>query len=318
MSSEDAHQAVATRETPLLVTLDVHRHPRLIPIIGDSAEFFAKAGDHVTYFVPAALVAGHRDLKRTLRWVQTLGHSVGCHGLSHDDSEDLARLSASGEFDVLRRATSVLSDALGGPVTSFRAPGFRIGRRTLRFLSELGYQADLSVTPQRFSLTSSSPYTIGWWWAPRAPYRPSVSSPFRRGDLTVLELPTSSLCLPLAHGTIANLPLWLTRALTAVLSLEARYFTRALVPMFHPEAVVGECEPWRPAFPAWREFVPSRYGGIRARFYFLLERNPEAIQRRTLAILQQLREIEGLQSVSVDDYLRTLPVVGPQVAPGIA
>jgi hypothetical protein len=88
--------------------------------------------------------------------------------------------------------------------------------------------------------------------------------------------------------------------------------------MFHPEAVVGECEPWRPAFPAWREFVPSRYGGIRARFYFLLERNPEAIQRRTLAILQQLREIEGLQSVSVDDYLRTLPVVGPQVAPGIA
>jgi peptidoglycan/xylan/chitin deacetylase (PgdA/CDA1 family) len=281
----------------------------------ESAEFFAKAGDRVTYFVPAALVAQQKDFQQTLRQVRTLRHSIGCHGLSHN--EDLGSLSASEEFLLLKEATSILSDALGAPITSFRAPGFRIGHRTLSFLSELGYKADLSVTPQRLSVISSSPFTLGWLWAPRLPYRPSAKCPFRRGKLALLEIPTSSLILPLSHGTIANLPGSAARTLLKTLSLEAKYFHRAIVPMFHPEAVVGEVESWCPTF-RWRDLVLRRYGGIQCRFYFFLERDPDTIYRRTMAVLSQLRQIEGLESLSVDEYLLTLIAGSVQVTPSLA
>jgi hypothetical protein len=92
--------------------------------------------------------------------------------------------------------------------------------------------------------------------------------------------------------------------LVAGLAEEAQYLPRVVMPMFHPEAVVGAVEPWRPSF-RWRDLVPSRFGGVRARFYFLLERDAQTIHRRTMATIRQLRCVEGLVSLSLDDYLET-------------
>jgi peptidoglycan/xylan/chitin deacetylase (PgdA/CDA1 family) len=291
-------------QTPLLITLDVHDHPHLNTVVMESADFFSKAGERVTYFVPATLVAQHREFRHTLRRLRATGHSIGCHGLSHTDAEDLGSLSAPAEFALLKEATDTLTDALGSAITSFRAPAFRIGRRTLSFLAELGYQADCSVTPQRLCLLSSSPWSFGWLGAPRAPYRPRAGHPFRRGNLSLLEIPTSTWVFPLGHGTIANLPEWVSRVLVAGLAEEAQYLPRVVVPMFHPEAVVGAGEPWRPSF-RWRDLVPCRFGGVRARFYFFLELDAETIHRRTMASIRQLRGLKGLVSLSVDDYLAT-------------
>jgi hypothetical protein len=288
---------------PLLATLDVHDHPRLEGIVQESAEFFASSRERVTYFIPSAIVLRYPGVRHVLRQVRTVGHSIGCHGLTHDASEDLGSLSFRAENLVLRKATEILEDALGEPIRSFRAPGFRISRRTLEILSELGYRADFSVTPQRLCVLSSSPAELGWLWAPRAPYVPRARYPFLRGNLELVEIPTSSLVLPLTHGTIANLPELLTRTLVAGLSLEATHCPRVLVPMFHPEAIVGEVEPWQPKF-RWRDLIPSRVGGIRARFYFFLERDAGTIHRRTMATIRQLRQVEGLVSMSADDYLR--------------
>ncbi|MEX2223707.1 MAG: polysaccharide deacetylase family protein [Candidatus Rokuibacteriota bacterium] len=287
----------------MLATLDVHDHPRLEAVVEKSAEFFARSNERVTYFIPSAIVLRHTGIRHILREIRRVGHSVGCHGLTHDASEDLGSLSPRAEYLVLRQATEILEDTLGAPVRSFRAPGFRISRRTQEILTELGYKADLSVTPQRLCVLSSSPVEVGWMWAPRTPYAPRAGNPFRRGELDLLEIPTSTLGLPLTHGTIANVPDWLTQALLAGLSLEAMYFPRVLVPMFHPEAIVGEVEPWRPQF-RWRDLFPSRVGGVRARFYFFLERDARTIHRRTMATIRQLRDVAGLESLSVDDYLR--------------
>jgi peptidoglycan/xylan/chitin deacetylase (PgdA/CDA1 family) len=300
-----------------MITLDVHQHPNLNRVVLESAELFAKHGDGVTYFVPSVLVAQHKDLRQTLRRVQELGHSIGCHGLTHDASEDLGSLSRARQWTLLKDATSILSDALGAPVSSFRAPGFRLGDLTLSLLAELGYRADLSVTPQRLSVMSSSPFTLGWLWAPRRVYRPNATSPFRRGDVELLEIPTSSLILPLSHGTVANLPDSVSVALLKILIVEAKYLHRVIVPMFHPEAVVGEAEPWCPTF-RWRDLIPRRYGGMHCRFYFFLERDQATIHRRTMTVLRHLREEEGLQSLSVDEYLLTMTPDRAQVEPGFA
>jgi hypothetical protein len=67
---------------------------------------------------------------------------------------------------------------------------------------------------------------------------------------------------------------------------------------------MGDIEPWCPKFQ-WSDLIPRRYGGVRCRFYFFLERDAATIHRRTTAMLNQLR-VDGLKSVSVDDYLLLL------------
>ena len=64
------------------------------------------------------------------------------------------------ELDLLKTATRILEDALGREVLAYRAPGFRLSYRTLSLLAHLGYKADLSVTPQRFSLIQLVPLGV--------------------------------------------------------------------------------------------------------------------------------------------------------------
>jgi len=287
--------------SPLLLTLDVHAHPTLPDVLIDSADTLARHDAGGTYFVPAALVRGDSRVRTALRELKARGHSIGCHGLNHSDDEDLATMPPKAELQLLRDATSILEDVIGSPITAFRAPNFRLSRRTLLFLSELGYKADVSVTPQRIPIFSSSPWSFGWLLAPRSPYHPSERSPYRRGSLAIREIPTSSFVLPLAHGTIANLPSELPTRLLGLLHAEARRFGRTLVVMLHPESLAGAAEQWKPSLK-WRDFFPRRNGGIRCRFYFLMESDHRIIQQRTLLFLQRLA-MAGMVSASVDEYL---------------
>ena len=211
---------------PLLTTLDVHEHPDLISILKRSGEWFLQQGDRVTYFVPAGLIRQEPKLADTLRVLGKLGLSIGCHGLDHSPAQDLVRLNPKQEMALLREATNILEDATGNAITCFRAPNFRLSTRTLPFLAELGYKADSSVTPQRIPILSSCPWCFGWIGAPASPYHPSFLSPFRRGDLPLLEIPTSCFLLPLAHGTIANLDPCIVGGLLRILTSLAQRFKR--------------------------------------------------------------------------------------------
>jgi hypothetical protein len=71
--------------------------------------------------------------------------------------------------------------------------------------------------------------------------------------------------------------------------------------MLHPEGLTGAAEPWEPSL-SWRDFFPRRHGGFRCRFYFLMERDPRTIHRRTMGFLERLATA-GVKAVSVDDYL---------------
>jgi polysaccharide deacetylase len=287
---------------PLLTTLDVHEHPELISILNRSGDWFLQEGERVTYFVPAGLVCEDRRLAGTLRGLKKLGHSVGCHGLDHSPAQDLARLNSSREMALLREATRILEDATGNAITCFRAPNFRLSNRTLPFLAELGYKADSSVTPQRIPILSSCPWCFGWICAPASPYHPSFQSPFRRGDVPLLEIPTSCLLVPLAHGTIANLDPCIVGVLLRTLTFLAQRFETVIVPMLHPESVVGK-DLWstRPA-PRWKDFIPLRYGGMNCRYYFA-QRDPIRITNRVVKFVAATKANSNLLSMSVDDFL---------------
>lgn len=292
------------RRTPTLVTLDVHEHPKLDAVLRTAGERFAGDGIRVTYFVPSGFLIKRPGLSHVLRELTALGHSIGCHGLNHTPDEDLRSLPPAKEFALLSEATRVLEDALGSHVTSFRAPVFRLSNNTLRLLADLGYQADLSVTPQRLSLLSSSPWCFQWMWAPRAPYRPHRKTPYRRGTVNLIEIPTSCVLLPFAHATMTGIRSRGMSAMLKILAWEGRHFNRVLVLLLHPESVAGEDFYWGGRKLRWSDFIPRRNGGLSLRYHFG-DIPPEESRRLSEGALERIRARPDLCAMTVDDYLRS-------------
>ncbi len=86
---------------------------------------------------------------RLVREIRDAGHEVGCHSFWHrliyEQSPDEFRQD-------VQQARDVLQDALGQPVTTYRAPSFSITRRSLwafDILAEEGFTIDSSVFPTR-------------------------------------------------------------------------------------------------------------------------------------------------------------------------
>jgi polysaccharide deacetylase family protein (PEP-CTERM system associated) len=113
-----------------------------------------------TFFVQG-LVA--RRFPALVRGLAEAGHEVQSHGHTHRPLYEMDRVALRAE---LRAARQSVEDALGAPVTAFRAPDFSIVRENLwalEVLVEEGFCVDSSVFPIR-----TSRYGIaGWNLAPQ-------------------------------------------------------------------------------------------------------------------------------------------------------
>ncbi len=100
-----------------------------------------------------------------VREIQAAGHDIGCHSFAH---RLIYRLTPSQFRSDLRRATTILEDLTGRPVTAFRAPSFSITPDSLwalEILIEEGYRYDSSIFPiyhDKYGIPGSPrfPYTI--------------------------------------------------------------------------------------------------------------------------------------------------------------
>lgn len=290
---------------PTLITLDVHEHARLNAVLLKSAEFLSQFKQKVTYFVPAAFVRRDKTIASTLRELETEGHRIGCHGLTHTPEEDPFRLSASEEAEMLRTATGILADTLGRSILSFRAPVYRLSNRTLPILDSLGYKADLSVVPQRCSFLSSSPWSLGGVLAPRNVYHPHEQSPYKRGSLSILEIPNSCLFLPLAHGAMTGFRRRGMMAMVACLKWEALHFGRVLVLTFHPETLAGD--DWYYPNRPWKmsDLFPRPYGGMALRYHFT-DITPEKSKGIATHVMRSITSDSRLDCSSVEQYLGSI------------
>lgn len=109
-------------------------------------DLFDEAGCRATFFVLGWVAERHPRLVRT---VAERGHEIACHGYGHELVYALGpeRFRAD-----LRRARTVLEDAVGGPVHGYRAPSYSITRDSLWALSilvEEGFGYDSSIFPIR-------------------------------------------------------------------------------------------------------------------------------------------------------------------------
>jgi polysaccharide deacetylase family protein (PEP-CTERM system associated) len=107
-------------------------------------DLLAAADVRATFFVLGWVAQRQPSLVRAIR---AAGHEVGCHSYAHR----LIYTQTPDEFRAdLRRGIRVLEDAIGEPVTLYRAPSFSITRESawaLDVLIEEGIRVDSSIYP---------------------------------------------------------------------------------------------------------------------------------------------------------------------------
>jgi hypothetical protein len=199
-----------------------------------AAALFASKNMHVTWFVigrdadaDAALPdhAARAANAQRLRTLAERGDELGNHSYSHP--YDLARLPAPAVEGEIVGCDRVLRAITNTGVRGFRAPGYDLSPAMLDTLARLGYRYDSSVFPapgyyaakaavmtalgvlgRPSGAVMTNPRALA---APADPYRPSMKSPWRRGQAPVVELPvavTPFTRVPAIGTTLLVAPPW--------------------------------------------------------------------------------------------------------------
>lgn len=220
---------------PLLVTADLElaldhdldQQRRILEVLERDLE---RLHLPVTFFVTAEAAERFAGIVTRLG---DAGHEIACHGLAHGPDEDYARMPLRRLQGALQEATRRIAGATGRTPRCFRGPGMTTSTPTQRALVELGYDADFSVCSQRLDIVNSRGGRLGWLTAPRAPYRPSEASPFRRGALPIRVMPLSCAGAPFLSGMLYLTGSLMQRRLFAILLREARRTGQPIVYAFH-------------------------------------------------------------------------------------
>jgi polysaccharide deacetylase family protein (PEP-CTERM system associated) len=188
---------------------------RVVGSTGRLLELLGRHGVQATFFVLGWVAERHPQLVRDL---YAAGHEVGSHGYWH---RLIYRQSVDEFRQDVRRSRQVLEDAIGAPVTTYRAPSFSITRQSqwaLQVLVEEGFLVDSSVFPiyhDRYGIPGAQPriHSIATPAGPLWEFPPSV-------------VRWAGLTLPIGGGGYFRLyPFWLTyRGLLRINRREHRPF----------------------------------------------------------------------------------------------
>jgi hypothetical protein len=177
-----------------------------------AANLFAARGIPVTWFVvgrdadaDAALPdrAARAENAARLAVIARHGGELGNHSYSHP--YELARLDAATVDAEIAGCDRVLRSITGAAPRGFRAPGYDVSPAMLEALARRGYRYDSSIFPapgyyaakaavmaalalagRPSGAVLTNPRALA---APAAPYRPSMTAPWRRGQAPLVELP---------------------------------------------------------------------------------------------------------------------------------
>ncbi len=203
---------------------------------------FEEHGIRATVFATSDLCDRFPDM---LQEILRRGHTLGCHGESHD-VEYLSAQPYEWQLESLRRATEAIERCTGVRPRGFRAPNFGANGDTVRALDELGYEYDSSVLPGRLVKAKGLVTLLDFRIAPRDPYRPSRDDPALPGPSNLWELPVAEN--PLAPGGPIGLGYVNADGVGKALEAIARSAAGPCVFLVHPWELV---DPPPGAIPEW-------------------------------------------------------------------
>lgn len=161
------------------------------------------------------------------------GNEIGCHGLNHGKNENYRKMGEENINFNLTNSSRNIEEKIQVKPVSFRGPGMATSSITQRILIENGYTADFSVCSQRFDFFNSMGGDIRWLSAPRFPYKPSVTNPYRRGNLPILVVPLSCIIFPFISGILYLFGINFMKRFFNLLMKESSKNGKPIVYLFH-------------------------------------------------------------------------------------
>ena len=152
---------------------------------------------------------------KLLRDAADSGHDIASHGYGHQVVHTLTR---SQFREDIRRAKAVIEDAIGRPVTGYRAPGFSITPRTPWAFDEIadaGYLFDSSVFPAKHG-HGGIPGANRHTHMIKSPSGQLIEFP-----LSVVDTPLGAQCC-FGGGYLRLFPLWFIQAMARRVRNEGR------------------------------------------------------------------------------------------------
>ncbi len=220
---------------PILITMDLEiandydfesQKEAINQILTD----FKKEGINFTIFTTAdAAIAFNKEI----RAFQSSGNEIGCHGLAHRPEENYKHLDSETIRKYIKESTRQIKETTGKKPVSFRGPRMTTSSSLQKTLIEEGYQAELSVCSQRFDIFNSKGGSISWLTAPRKPYNPSPESPYKKGNLELLEIPLTAFIFPFISGMLYIAGLNFMKMLFKLFYTEAKHREKPIVYLFH-------------------------------------------------------------------------------------
>jgi peptidoglycan/xylan/chitin deacetylase (PgdA/CDA1 family) len=235
------------------------RHAILRRCLPRFAELFARHDLKASFFVVGADLEEDAEGRALLAELARAGHELANH--THTHRYDFARLRRGAMAEEIDRAHDAVAACAGAPPIGFRAPGYAINAEMLELLNERGYRYDSSVFPSAAyygakALVMAAMRVAGRpsgsfldnprvLLAPRRPYRPAPSVPYRQGGEGLLELPIAVTPIARLHviGTSLILaPAWLRRHMIGA-ALRAPFFNLELHGIDLADAEADEMPP---------------------------------------------------------------------------
>jgi peptidoglycan/xylan/chitin deacetylase (PgdA/CDA1 family) len=227
----DCYYRIHGLELPRLL-----RDPVALDAIPRFRELFEGRRIPATFFVVGAMAESEAG-REALPALRAAGHELANHSYSHP--YDLFRLGADAIADEVGRAHRAIAAAGGAAPRGFRAPGYGLSPALLDAVAAAGYSYDSSVLPSptyyaakavvmgvlrlRGTPSRSALHDPRLALAPRHPYRPDPTAPWRRGQASVVELPIAvsrGLRIPVIGMPLTTAPAPLRRLLVAGLCRE--------------------------------------------------------------------------------------------------
>lgn len=294
------------KEVPILITLDIHSFPeteRETPWwIDRTLEVFDELAIKATFLFPAVFA---EQFSLDVRKILKAGHEIGCHGLKHSLDEQYNILPYEKQKKLLSAAKKRIEDITSCEVVSFRAPVFKINGNTIKALEENGFKADLSANSQRLGIFSSEITNIGWLYAPRTPYHPNFSDPFRRGNSLLWEIPQSSFIVPfVSNAGIAFGELFM-KLFFKFLYLESKLKGNPIVYMVHVEDIFPR-EIKHEFKLRWKHLLPSREHGIPLRYILFNNKDGREISRQIINLLKMIKNSKYIKFFTVKEMVGLL------------
>ena len=143
--------------------------------------------------------------KNRVREIEDCGHEVANHSYNH--FQHFNHLEKNKKKVEIENADQVLSDIIGKKIHGFRAPGWGIDNSTIDILEENDYSYDSSVFSSKILLfilimnwlqnrgklraNFTSSFLMGM--SPKIPYHPDKERIWKKGNVSLLELPPTIL-----------------------------------------------------------------------------------------------------------------------------